>query len=272
MENGAVAMIDALGFKGIWRREEVVGRPEQVLEKLGRLKDAALERIQDGEKFRQGLSEKTQVGIPTIAFLSDTVFFGVPLTGKDGPDRIFQQGFALHSLIAHTSRLLESASVEAPTLAYRGCITFGEYTSRDPFILGPAIDEAAGMMDEADGAFVWLSPRAKQIWETFVNAVLPVLGPVSTTDAAAVWQGREANIGLLRYDVPMKNGSKFETYAVSPFARAFDSNRRTQIVDYLMKSFSDPNLSVQIKKQNTAAFLAAARAHKEAHLGSSVSL
>lgn len=103
------------------------------------------------------------------------------------------------------------------------------------------------MMDEADGAFVWFSPKAKAAWEDFGRLI-------NRPD----WPESQARVGLVPYSVPLRNGGSFSTYVVSPFANAVDANRRAQIIDYVMRSFASDSLAVHVKKQNTLAFLEAA--------------
>ena len=49
---------------------------------------------------------------------------------------------------------------EAPALAYRGCIAFGEFDMEEGFVIGGAVDEAAEHMEKAEGAFIWCAPSA----------------------------------------------------------------------------------------------------------------
>jgi len=250
-------MIDALGFKGIWRRPDLDRDPERILQKMQRLKKKTLEDI-DGDPFLSSLLEQGVFSEkPMVRFLSDTIFAGVVLPTIDHGEEVHRQGYALYSLIGRMSKVLEEAAVENPTLAYRGCITLGSFMSDDVFILGEGVDEASSMMDQAEGAFVWLSPRAKVAWERFGSKAAHLVPS---------WKEWEASAGLVPYSVPLKNGGHFRTYAVSPFAKAIDGNRRRDIIRWIKESFDSEALAVQVKKQNTMEFLNEASKHRVAEL------
>jgi len=233
MRTGAVVMIDALGFKGIWDGAD----PSVILRKMGALKQAAESDIK-GVKLGHVRGAK-------VAFLSDTIVIGVasgqPVGRGPGPNKrgnvraIMQAAF-------QTASVLAAALEEAPRLAYRGCLTFGEFEIDGPFVLGPAIDEAATHYECADGAFVWLTPKAKAIADADADT--------------SYFQSAPA----VCFVVPLKAGASFETWTVTPFGWRVAAVDRQDVAERLLGTFDrDPKtrdrMDVAVKRQNTRRFL-----------------
>jgi len=253
-------MIDALGFKGIWNRAP------NVLRKLEELAETT-ERLMDGHfggkaSFRRSLAENfgNMFDLVQASFLSDTVVYGVAMKQlhevltkvseavSDFPVPIpapKERSPMLDSLVVvssavHVSETVLAAVRSEPVLAYRGAISFGEFEiARDGrFLVGPAVDDAAEHHELAQGAFVWITPRA-----------LNVLGA-----PAPRWPDV-----LVPYDVPLKGGAKLATYVVSPFAYCKTETECAEIESALLGSFSTDALDVALKRQETARFLTFAR-------------
>src|SRR5690349_5272339 len=80
MRVGALVMIDALGFKGIWNRPAIAANPDVVIDKLRALEhqmNAALDADFGGS--RQGAIDNPAnlLGQCSLIFLSDTIVLGV---------------------------------------------------------------------------------------------------------------------------------------------------------------------------------------------------
>jgi len=179
MKHGAVAMIDALGFKGIWRRYS----SEEVMANLLHLK-AQIERE------HHGLADMTDPPFEfDAAFLSDTIVVGLSLPANTRPDQDFHSIDIVCDRLTHILKL--SARSSTP-LTYRGAVTFGPYEVESNFIIGEAIDEVAGYYEKAQAAVVWLLPAAKDIVANWLLG-----GNVRRTE-------------LVRFDVPLKGGDSFE--------------------------------------------------------------
>ena len=58
---------------------------------------------------------------------------------------------------------VRAAALATKPVAYRGAVSVGYFAIEDNFILGPAVDEAAGLMEVADAAVVWLTPSAEKL-------------------------------------------------------------------------------------------------------------
>lgn len=147
MKEGAVAMIDALGFRGIWDRWP----PDQVLTNMHAMKDSLEEGLKDIATQPDMQFEAT--------FLSDTVVIGLALP----PSLPNHDALSLIYVTDIVTRVLTRSARSSTPLAYRGAVAYGEYEISSNFILGRAIDEAADNHESAQGAIVWLLPRAPGI-------------------------------------------------------------------------------------------------------------
>jgi len=248
---GAVAMIDALGFRGIWSRYP----DEDVVEKLRSLAEVAASEaraLQEGARSHGGnLLEFVQ---PMA--LSDTVVLGVATKPLDAVARGLQAegwgeiikfddatlaGEAVRLCAELLGALVRRALEEPVPLAYRGAIAFGRFGMADRFIVGPAIDEAAEWMERPEGAIVMLAPSAAQ----YPQAQVP--------SAASNLFHTEVPMSPKRCQAPM-----VQTWALAPFAGIHDPLRR-QLHENCVASFGQsPTGSIAQKLANTQAFLAAA--------------
>ncbi|HEY6909514.1 MAG TPA: hypothetical protein VI356_09105 [Myxococcales bacterium] len=108
------------------------------------------------------------------------------------------------------SYVARKAAQEIRPLVYRGTVAAGKLLTDGSFIIGPAVDEAAELMNVAEGAFIWCAPSA-----------LAIPAPNHKPD---VW-----STYAVRYSVPLKGGTSFETITVAPFADTGASPERSAI-------------------------------------------
>jgi hypothetical protein len=230
MSFGAVVMMDALGFKGVWKRFE---GPTAITEKMRRMR----ERAESG--LRRITEDRDIVSTARSAFLSDTIVIGVAgATKVKNPG--LRHAMALFLAADRAADLLDLARRDPlPRFAYRGCIALGSFEIDGPFILGEAVDEAAEAYELAEGAFVWLAPSARAIWQSLRDRFEP------------------SNSTLVPYAVPLKGGASYATYAVSPFDAYMPPDERMPAADQILATFDGPSipLAVQIKRQNTTVYL-----------------
>lgn len=219
-------MIDALGFKGMWERNGI----DRVLAKMHSLKNGAEASVDMHDSFYT----------PRAIFLSDMLVVGFQAKAvamASGP----RDALLVFHAAARAVWMIEGALQQEPRFAYRGCITFGGFELDDPFIIGPAIDEAAESCEKAEGAFVWLTPSALAVWEDFPLAL------------------QHQHACLTPCCVPLKDGTSRETQAVSPLDPLHEPTRRKATATALLSTFDvgrdAMSPSVRTKKQNTAAFL-----------------
>jgi hypothetical protein len=151
------------------------------------------------------------------------------------------KALAVHVACSLASLMVASAARTNPALAYRGCVSCGDFEVHDNFLVGPAVDEAAASIDLAQGAYIWLLPSAIDVFMEFGEGM----------------RSRDQNAVTLPYlpcKVPLKGGDEFCTYAVSPVALARTEGERDEIQSRIMDTFVR-GLEVHIKKQNTLRFL-----------------
>jgi hypothetical protein len=278
MQWGSVAILDILGFKGIWKRVD----PDLVLKQMNALKAGFLiltSRLEDlaslpmrladftvmNEDEQRQTREKYEAFIPTyqIRMFSDSVIVAAHLPPRPNSmnppgipeyfahqDEHFRQWYFLRSvIILVTSLVTEAIRLPVPFL-YRGCIACGEFKIDHDFLVGPAIDEAAELHEQAEASIVWLAPSAAKVYGGSVVSLVEVKTGRSTQTYLAPQ--------LTRYEIPLKQGSRAETYALSLLPVLSDSER-VEVASKILAAFDLPGAEtrpdVQLKKQNTKDFL-----------------
>jgi hypothetical protein len=232
---GAVALVDCLGFKGIWSRVD----PGALFAQMKSLRKEALEYTGAGN-FVIGTHRYLR---NEIRFMSDTVIVTCRISKEWKSAQAPYE--AIYRVSQITSLLVQLALCSAIPLSYRGCITFGDFLIDSQFLLGPAIDEAASLEREAEGAFVWLAPSALRQFNNRIDESLV----------------RHLEPGeMLPWHVPMKNGRTYETLALNLGLTHSRDDKWDQAVSGLESSFN-PNsrslpLEIEIKRQNTMRYIA----------------
>ncbi len=265
MKIGAVAILDALGFKGIWKRFE----SDVVFQKLRDLRDVVVGEVSNANRdvprmlFVDPISRSAK-------FFSDTCVICVSIESATGvvlsPDdevSMLTQHHALRDLTLTLANFLAHAIVTFPPFAYRGCIATGPFDIDDVFLLGPAIDEAAELASVADGAFVWFSPRTQALYERF-SSLIP-----SKVDSNFPEYHTVQNALAPIYHVPLKGGHIAESRVVNPLA-PHEPDTRDVLVERLLKTFDTSREDVRRKRSQTEAFLAIARAAPHIPLGTRI--
>jgi hypothetical protein len=266
MKRGAVAIVDALGFKGIWKRHPA----GEVLAKLRGFKEDVAERRADllerARRLREHLGVEFEIH---VTLLSDTVVLGVTrkIVGhRDRRDLNDVDSVALVSVARITAQLLVKAGQRPPALAYRGCIATGEFDMEDTFIIGPAVDEAAQWMDEAEAAVVWLTASAK---DAFVAAgfdkdpeLTAVLSPYQVPLKVQKGQRPRSRLSSLWLPpTPAPTVELRDTFCVNDLAsvegideHAVQENRAAHAKRVLDTFGGGPTPEIRRKQQNTARF------------------
>lgn len=240
MRHGAVAVLDALGFKGIYEHHA----PDEILEKLTRVKKMTLGVRGSQDGFLKAIAPGRNLEVPVVdvRFFSDAIIIGASFEqeGQEVP------ALLLASILCASA--LSTAALTEPVLAYRGCLAVGDFESQDDFFVGPAIDTAAALAEAWDGAFVCVHPDSSRWVQDLNQSRKQIPGPDGQT-----WP-------FFEYDVPLKNGGHSRLWAVSPFAISFPE-RRDRMEQGLLRSFErgDGDTRVQSKRSNTAAMLNVAR-------------
>lgn len=114
--------------------------------------------------------------------------------------------------------VLEETLRSKVNLAYRGAIAVGRYEISPHFLIGPAIDEAAGAHELAQG--------------------------IHMADSGCLWPRRASAKGLatqhtlVKFPVPLKGGDTFDTYTVSPLEQARSNVDADLLARRLIGTFS----------------------------------
>jgi hypothetical protein len=243
MPRGAFVMLDVLGFKGIWRRED----PSLVLAKLvtiaARAKLYAEARLQG-----PGMIPLRGTLRFEVSMLSDTIAGGISLeeAAVEAAAQPFGSKAALGGLEGlsvkvagdFASEVVRAAADGPIPLALRGAIAFGQFMMQAQSMLGPAVDEAAECEKLAEAAIVYCAPSALQVLEELRAPLRP--GP------------------FVHWGVPLRGGRAYETFAVAPWDR--DADVTSTVWTAIKDTFDRRRMDVELKRQRTQQFLRHAQA------------
>jgi len=141
MHEGAVTLLDVLGWKGIWQREQEA----DVL--LNDLIDRAKERLKRFTTDGRGKNQFKEITWDIIS-ISDTIVFTA--VGECN---------AAIKLTALFNNVNISNFLTAG-LPLRGATSYGYYSVKNNILVGPAIDEVASWYEQADWIGVHMTPSA----------------------------------------------------------------------------------------------------------------
>ena len=151
MQRGAVAVLDALGFKGIWKSR----KPENIVASLKTAASYAKAEATPGPVGAGGLSVRDVES--KVRVFSDTVVIAVscsPLpeeqTSPLSPEET-AVAVSVQLACSMASRFVGKASGLYPPLVYRGAVSADDFVIEEEFLLGPAVDEAASEERRAEG-------------------------------------------------------------------------------------------------------------------------
>jgi hypothetical protein len=286
MDEGALVLVDCLGFRGIWNRVE----PQQLIGRLQAMETEATKRVIPGYS-------STMLSFGPVRFhlrlLSDTVALSVQYEPRppDVPNQAQQN--LLVSIACESASVLATLFIDHDIpLPLRGCISFGHHLCEGNFLIGPAVDEAAEYMNEPEGAFIWVLPGAAERNNAFLNRSLGLIErqpketlsnamalaakrgadeaakiiehPESGTDAfiqamrETYAQFLQAPIVIQGYPMPIRRGGFIDAAVINPlFSARTDAERRIIIARY--DQFMRGNrIDIWTKHQNTLKFLAIA--------------
>jgi hypothetical protein len=262
VNRGAVAIIDALGFKGIWGASS--SPSTAVLKSLKQIGEAArLDVTQaalrlDRRSLPNEVAKVLKDPFIKLVQLSDTIVvaagrrprqrgpwqrhatewqekFGLtPAKFEDAVDAYLR--FLVCKCVCS---ILKTAALCETPLLYRGVVTVGSFAIDETFLLGPAVDEAAELMDIADGPFVWLSPaanRLKHVIQEMPNDPWPEM--------------------VIQYKVPLKGGRRLPTRVLNPFFFC-SPEERIAAEKNAMKRMDSSVVDVAVKRGNTRDLIAA---------------
>jgi hypothetical protein len=277
MRDGAFVLVDCLGFRGTWKRD-----PERLIQKLNAIRYTVEEGLQDSE-----IAEMNPEDIAvTIRLLSDTV--AMSFQPKKEFKNVELVGWAVERAVMVVPDIIRLFLEGDPILTLRGCISCGQHICTGNFLIGPAVDDAAENINHAQGAFVWLLPKAAESyheWRRRQNQLYESLDEVRAADALRKipWlerhrQPSDTAASLVRrigqraystphtisYPMPLKSGGTLEVEVINPFFKGYDSAAE-DCVQLFSQALIGDRIDVWQKRQNTLDFLDVAKGTTEEH-------
>lgn len=250
MNTGAIVMLDALGFKGIWERHA----ESAVLDKMKMLRhDTAA--LSEGKIL--SITKEVQYG---ASVLSDTIIiWAYPSDELKRATNIELINFLSLFVASYSASLLmlRAGLDQKPHLCFRGCATIGGFLIDGTTVLGPAIDEAASNHSKAKAGLAWLTPHS-----------LTLLDRVRRNDRVNQQTKSAAELMFVHgYPVPFHGGETYRTSVINPFCGPKTDESLVQTFrTNLIASFDTPVLEVQMKRQHTESFLSTAELTWREHL------
>jgi hypothetical protein len=249
MDFGSIVILDALGFKGIWRKHSVDLIARRLRDARG-IADRAIVKVKN---WIANTEPADKAGMTCeVHVISDTVIFAVlakslesdTLSIQARDETMCAKAACVATATTFAGVFLGEMMRDDPPIVFRGCVSCGDMLIDGPILLGPAVDDAAEKSQLADGGFVWCTSSACKLLS---------------------WDHTETQILLHRvptfeYEVPLRSGGRYKTRVVNPFHHMPKGSHSGMIVRTLA-TFDDQSLDVEVKKQNTEAMLKAARAH-----------
>lgn len=275
MREGAFALIDCLGFKGIWKR------PDSAL---------LLKKLQNiGEKIQHRIMKEIPYDLLQRRFviksslLSDSVAISLQYKndayqkkakgGKKRKDKVREKSYLVWLICASTIRILDLYLEGRPSMVLRGCITYGELAHKENFIVGPAVDVASENMEVCQGAFVWLHPEAAALYRRAVTSQQETIKILyAKKRRPKIFEGSKQSLGepliVDSYDMPLKGGGRLRCPIINPLAFHRTEKKRQAVIKSYEKAMSENQLDVILKQQYTMEFLREANKARQEHLTS----
>jgi hypothetical protein len=145
-------------------------------------------------------------------------------------------GVALFGVCQAVARALLCGIQSQRPLAFRGAVSVGHLFVEPPFLVGPAVDEAAELCEKAEGAFVVLTERALATRVTFQPGHRP-------WDKVAV-----------PYNAQLKC-RELQTRVLNPFYELEQVDARHG-ASSMLATMPQDHEAIALKRENTARFLA----------------
>lgn len=274
MREGAFALIDCLGFKGIWKRGDYRTAEEwkkyqlRLIEKLRAITKEVPKQVRAGARPYRHFSEPV---VPGVNLLSDSVAISLQYD-EDLPPKGRYKNYLAWLACESTLKVLDRFRQDNPALVLRGCITYGEHISEGNFIVGPAVDDAAEGMDIGQGAFVWLHPTAADKYRQCIKTTEETVRKLNgTQDPEQILLVRDLKLALAKplvvdhYDMPLKAGGPLRCSVLNPFAFHGTEEAQQEVKRECLEAISGNQLGVLLKHQYTADFLDEAIKDRERH-------
>jgi len=150
MEHGVVAILDALGVKGIWARQD----PKTVITKWNTV-------IDNFKEFKKLHNEDDEaIGKSKVFSFSDTII--ITYVGNEDDELQLLNDMGLHLSLPFCDALLDG-------IFFRGVISKGKFKQTSRMIIGPAIDEAMSWFERHDWMGISLAPSTSFALDEYEN-------------------------------------------------------------------------------------------------------
>lgn len=261
MKKGAFALIDCLGFKGIWKRIE---NPQILIEKLIKIEEIVQKKFDSESETFELMGIKFPAKFINIRLLSDTV--AISLLDSESEDMTTREMFSNIFMNFFVIDIMDHFLKDEPHLVMRGCISYGEHISQGNFILGPAIDEAAEYMDIANGAFVWMLPSASKKYTENIDIIInksltrinfPNNKPdqIHTQEHYNLLQVFYSGTVVQDYEMPIKGGGHLKCPVLNPLINHKTKEECQEVIEAYSQTMNGDKLDIWTKKQHTMKFL-----------------
>jgi len=231
MENGAIAFLDILGFKGIWQRERS--------EKVSSIMQGVFERVEQTYKKPPPEKKWPESEGPDITILSDTIVIGFR---SEHPACLMLIATVIYDLFNY---FLEY------NMFFRGAVSYGQYEQKGNIFLGPTIDDVASWYQTADWIGVVSTPRTNY----FIDRI--AIKPLDINSIAVPFYAK--------YDVPDKKGAthhlnclNWPAYLQAAYKKLPTADEKSEVHQLFEKIFTEQNpfaSDVLIKYDNTLKFI-----------------
>jgi hypothetical protein len=275
MREGAFALVDCLGFKGIWKRgghrtaEELREYQLRLIKKLRTITKEVPKLVKTGARPYRHFSESV---VPGVNLLSDSVAISLQYD-EELPPKGRYKNYLAWLACETTLKVLDRFRRDNPTLILRGCITYGEHINEGNFIVGPAVDDAFEGMDIGQGAFVWLHPTAADKYQQCIKTTEATVKKLNgTKDPKQILLVRDLKRALAKplvvdpYNMPLKAGGYLRCPVLNPLAFHRMERAQQEVKRECLEAISGNQLDVLLKHQYTADFLDEAIKAREDHL------
>lgn len=251
MHVGAIAMIDALAFQGIWDLFDADAVFE-TMEHVKTIANHAARSVTASLAQFAGPGRLAHAPQGTSLCLSDTIVFALHIENFEPETltiRIETIQSALTAYVVHAVANMIAVASHGPVhLNYRGAITWGEFRIHDNYLLGPAVDEVATLHQQPDAAGVLLTRAAG-------NRILAI-----EKHPGALPKEFRPPLLCFEHQLPLKSGATDAcAMVVNPFAGCTDRKQLHDVQDGMKRAFRGSQVDSHLRKfRNTMELTSAA--------------
>lgn len=255
MDWGAIALLDCLGFKGIWKRHEA----SVVVKRFQELQQGVSDVV---EKF---VAESKVLAFPNqddltvrTAMFSDTIVISARSKNPDLSDQEKGRLVLLTSLIA--SEACKSFSFGDPTILLRGSIACGQHLMEGSTVIGPAVDEAAEEMNLGDGPFVCFRAECATHYLKILGFTILAHRELGATEFEKTSGMNATDLVELfsktafYYEVPVKNSDAVTRLVLNPAPGITSDVGCKMLAKYWLMTMPEADLTLAAKRKNTSEF------------------